>query len=676
MSAIVNARDLILRAVYARTTYSSVNKALLLSASTPIFHINGDASGIPDGSATPPTISLTATLVNIAGTVVFTCTGSTVTTNGNVATVAFTSLTGSAATVTATVVESGVTYTASQVLSTVIDGTAAITSERTTRQGADFALASRIDTVSASTTTNAANITSEATARVNADSALAQQISTISASSGNAASLVQQEATARAAGDSANASLITNLHSSIQSRPNLLPNGGFESEFKGWSADAPATFHIETSVWGRTAMMSTFSANGSLYSDLFVVQATAIYVIAGDSCLFAQSGSVYFDLLFYDGTGTNIVGDSNQNPIAATHDFSVTDSNRSVHAIAVPAPATATYARARFVWSALVNPTACGCRLIKVERGDLPFTPYSVEGSAGDIAASVKQEATTRADRDGALAQQITSLTSTVNSNYANYTSTVTTLANTDSALSTRVDSLSSTVGGHTTTISQNTNSINGISANYGVRINNNSRIVGFGLNSGAGGVGGFFIQADAFAISSPNNPSDYRFYWNGSSLVVSGDIYANNFYGNVVDTGNIKDRAVTNAYSQFLGDHAIARSPGPDSAWFDVNAVSIGTSGYPVTIFFSAKANATCSYSSDPGTVRIVRDDIPLYLAEVGGQTPISFSFTDYPGAGSHVYKTQVKPVVVPSYNYGSGGQYPEIDIWARSLIAMEIKK
>jgi hypothetical protein len=216
---------------------------------------------------------------------------------------------------------------------------------------------------------------------------------------GASTALVATETAARVAGDSANASAITTLQARMASRPNLLSNGGFEQGLQGWIGDI-AGWYIEDSIWGRTAKRNTTNGTSSISSPAIPVQAGEWYTVSGDSLLFATAGSVYFDLIFYNASD-QVVLDGPQNPRAASHDFAADDTNRAATAVEAQAPGGATYARARFVWSGVTGATVMGCRQIKVERGRLPYTPYSSE-------ASLQQEASVRASADGALQAQYT----------------------------------------------------------------------------------------------------------------------------------------------------------------------------------------------------------------------------------------------------------------------------
>ena len=116
MATIQNDRDVLLQAESPRwvnpTTY-----AVLVTSDTSVFHV---ATG---GGATPTIANLTANMIGVPGTVTWSATGATVTPSGNSATVAYSSLTGSSATVQAQITYNSQTYTATTTLSKVVDGT-------------------------------------------------------------------------------------------------------------------------------------------------------------------------------------------------------------------------------------------------------------------------------------------------------------------------------------------------------------------------------------------------------------------------------------------------------------------------------------------------------------------------------------------------------------------------
>ena len=124
MSAIVNDRDILLQATVPRST-ASIDKALLLSTTTPVFHVNGAGAG------TPSSITIHAILLGMTGTVSFTVAGgSTIGVSGNTATLAFADMAAGTETVNASFVDDGVTYLAAAVISKVVDGPPGSTAPR------------------------------------------------------------------------------------------------------------------------------------------------------------------------------------------------------------------------------------------------------------------------------------------------------------------------------------------------------------------------------------------------------------------------------------------------------------------------------------------------------------------------------------------------------------------
>ena len=92
--------------------------------------------------------------------------------------------------------------------------------------------------------------------------------------------------------------------------------------------------------------------------------------------------------------------------------------------------------------------------------------------------------------------------------NAASIVNEATARTNGDSANATAIQTVSTTVAGHTATISQQQSSIQGVQANYGIKINNNGYVSGFGLLSepvNGNIVSAFNILADKFAIQAPN---------------------------------------------------------------------------------------------------------------------------------------------------------------------------
>ncbi len=119
MTTIINDRDVLLQATVPRNNAPALGKAFILSADTPVFHVN--LSGV----STPTIINLSTQRIAINSTVswgVVGATGLTISGDTYSATLAYSSMTASTATVTAQTTYLGVTYTQTQIVNKVLDG--------------------------------------------------------------------------------------------------------------------------------------------------------------------------------------------------------------------------------------------------------------------------------------------------------------------------------------------------------------------------------------------------------------------------------------------------------------------------------------------------------------------------------------------------------------------------
>jgi len=87
---------------------------------------------------------------------------------------------------------------------------------------------------------------------------------------------------------------------------------------------------------------------------------------------------------------------------------------------------------------------------------------------------------------------------------------------------------------------------VNYASAKWGVTVDANGNAAGIALMADTTGTSEFIVAANKFRVKKPDGTDGIS--WNGtnSRLDISGDVYANNFYGNVVGTSNINNNAVT----------------------------------------------------------------------------------------------------------------------------------
>ena len=146
-------------------------------------------------------------------------------------------------------------------------------------------------------------------------------------------------------------------------------------------------------------------------------------------------------------------------------------------------------------------------------------------------------EQTARINADGALGQRIDNVTATANGAAAAVSNESSARASADTALGQRIDSVTSTVNGHTTSISSLQSSTNGLVGRVGVTIDNNGYLTGYSLlsdTSNGNPTSVFRIAAQNFAIRTPGASSD-SIYWDGTNLVVRGNILATSVQGGAV---------------------------------------------------------------------------------------------------------------------------------------------
>ncbi len=121
MAAIVNERDVLLQATVPRYTVPT-DRQVLLSATSKVFHV--PVSGV----GAPSTITLTASLLNMVGTVTWsTSPATTLTGSGNSRTLAFADMGAVPVQITASYTLDGVTYQAHETVTKVLDGVAGAT---------------------------------------------------------------------------------------------------------------------------------------------------------------------------------------------------------------------------------------------------------------------------------------------------------------------------------------------------------------------------------------------------------------------------------------------------------------------------------------------------------------------------------------------------------------------
>lgn len=170
-------------------------------------------------------------------------------------------------------------------------------------------------------------------------------------------------------------------------RENLALNGGLTDGLEGLGGGSGMV--LDDDSWGRSVKLATFTGTGTRVIDWPAVDSDpdTVYTISGDAVLFASGGVVYFDLQFLNEAG-EVVGDGGQKP-RGPGDFSNAPGRRQDMAVAHLSPSTTVRMVPRCVFQDVVNPTAMGARLVKVERGGLPATTWSDEASAAYTASKL-----------------------------------------------------------------------------------------------------------------------------------------------------------------------------------------------------------------------------------------------------------------------------------------------
>jgi hypothetical protein len=333
--------------------------------------------------------------------------------------------------------------------------------ERQARSSADSSLASSISTLTATVNGNLAStnaaIATEQTTRANADSSLSTQISTLSSTvNTNYSTLnstIGNEATTRSTADTALSNSITQLTASFQATQLGLP-------LTQWNLNNQTIATVTDGMVGTQVLRLSTLINAFPNQGTYVaIDSTKQYRVrfwARPSV--DANGALYFSLRqFTNNTGTACATNNGRSPYkpgpvaAATHNAQF------------GAQAWGEYS---FIWSA--SDWQAGAKFVEPEFlnnwggsagyweiQDFGFTEVT---AIQNNAAAIQTEATTRAAADASLSSLITSLTSTVNTNYFNLNSAITTEQTTrstaDTSLANSISALSSTVSGNYSTLS------------------------------------------------------------------------------------------------------------------------------------------------------------------------------------------------------------------------------
>jgi hypothetical protein len=301
-----------------------------------------------------------------------------------------------------------------------------------------------------------------------------------------------------------------------------------------------------------------------------------------------------------------------------------------------------------------------------------------VSGSSAAIDSLTVQ---TFANEDSIQTQaiQLTALESTVNDPTNGVTATagaLSTLSTTVSVIDNQVSTtaqdltaLTTTVGDNTATITTQSNSIDGVEANYGVKIDNNNRITGFGLLSTTAGstpFSEFAVVADQFSIVSPDSTADTpiqpftvtadKIYF-GADVIVSGDL---------ISTGTISaDRLQIDGVmfdTETVGGvtSLIIRESGVNTSQIAESAITTARlSNDAVTVDKFANTLQSTNYVADTSGWQILTSgDVEFQNAKVSGEinaTSGTLSSSIAIGTGNSIFKADSNGIYLGDATFAS---------------------
>ena len=301
-----------------------------------------------------------------------------------------------------------------------------------------------------------------------------------------------------------------------------------------------------------------------------------------------------------------------------------------------------------------------------------------VSGSSAAIDSLTVQ---TFANENGIQTQaiQLTALESTVNDPTNGVTATagaLSTLSTTVSVIDNQVSTtaqdltaLTTTVGDNTATITTQSNSIDGVEANYGVKIDNNNRITGFGLLSTTAGstpFSEFAVVAVQFSIVSPDSTADTpiqpftvtadKIYF-GADVIVSGDL---------ISTGTISaDRLQIDGVmfdTETVGGvtSLIIRESGVNTSQIAESAITTARlSNDAVTVDKFANTLQSTNYVADTSGWQILTSgDVEFQNAKVSGEinaTSGTLSSSIAIGTGNSIFKADSNGIYLGDATFAS---------------------
>lgn len=273
--------------------------------------------------------------------------------------------------------------------------------------------------------------------------------------------------------------------------------------------------------------------------------------------------------------------------------------------------------------------------VIKTTNESLASTKETLTAAIGENAAAISTEKLVRADKDTALTQQITNVVTSTAQSFAGVQNALVTKTNNDNALASAINTMWGRVGLNSALISTGTelavnpvgsgvtkfeqlqsvvtnpvtgltatyaalrtdygvinDKVTGLSGKWGVKIDLNGYVTGFGLNSGVT-TGGkaeslFAIVADKFALGAPGRPDVLPFSIDAKTGLVRVD-------GNLLATGSVQAAGLA-AYAVDRTKLALKAVGGAQIDDLAVDTLKIGRNAVTVPVHLSGFGGAGIS--------------------------------------------------------------------------------
>lgn len=487
-------------------------------------------------------------------------------------------------------------------LTTTVNGnTTTLVSETKARSDADTALGQRIDTLTTTVGGNTTAISSEATARSTADGALGQRIDSVvtqaNTDRGDYTAKISDEATARSNADGALATRAASLEARAQGGGNLLLNTAFAGgDYTGWTANGPAGVdgrgvNQPSDDWhprgdnvltlhqnGRNGSVGLTSGGAWNFSPITVTQNQHYQFYA---FVAAHRARVEVSVQWFDANGADLGSNYTGPQVVSTGGRDI-EGFTQIGFPNATAPSGATFATLWIgkwdtnegqsdSWMWFLRPYAGSVR-----ADQQAWNPYVAGDSSAAVRstalAKIADEATTRANADGAISNrvQIIEADYTTNGAAANIAQAkvndeATTRANADGALSNRLQTIEAdyTTNGTAASIAQaKVNDEATARANADGALANRTT----SIEASYGAAGGALDPNPTFSVWPDGQPlPSYWSLWNGGDVwrVAAGKI--GNVWAARVTTG----AGANGGLAQWTGGNALTIPAG----WYVLEA-------------------------------------------------------------------------------------------------------